>query len=276
MKRKFVTAVLVLAMIMSMGTIAMAEEPTEPTETKPTPATTDKGDAGIAYEKGKIEITDPDDPLIPDEEDDDDDEKEGPWSFVTDRDIDFGKHDVLTNVQEHRFASWLESRSADKEYVGLVVRNGTVTKYQVVVGIDPFYATSEQAPNGKIQTLQGFELELVTPDFLANERDEDGNLVNITNPYNRTVTKAEKAGANSSHLNFKAEDNYRGGKINAGNNGADPVTKHVFDIVGLGIHAASWGGVLTVPPSSVTEIGEAQAVMTWNIMNVPAPNPIVP
>jgi len=262
MKRKFVAALLVLAMIVGVSTIAMAEEPTE---TKPTTATKDTGDAGIAYEKGKVEVTDPDDPLIPGEEDDDGN-KIGPWSFVTDRNLDFGKHDVLTNVDEQRFASWMEYRKADTDYVGIIIKNGTVAKYQVVVGIEQFYATSEADPNKKVETLLGFELELVTGAFKV--KDDAGNTINITNPHGRTVERPEKATANSTHTGFKIDRDYTGGKIDAGNNGEDPVTAQVFDIPGLGIHAASWGGVLTVPPSSVAEIGEAQAVMTWNIMNV--------
>jgi len=270
MKRKIVAAVLVLAMIMSVSAIAMAEEP-EPTETKP--VTTGKGNAGIAYEKGKVIVTDPDDPLIPDEKDDDGN-KIGPWSFVTDRNLDFGIHDVLTNVEEQRFASWLEFREPDTDYVGIAISNGTVSKYQVVVGIEQFYAESETTPGTKVPTLLGFELELVTNNFKA--KDDAGKTINITNPHGWDVENPENAGANSSHLSFKLANDYRGGKIDAGNNGKDPTTLQVFDIPGLGIHAASWGGVLTVPPSSVAEIGKAQAVMTWNIMNAPVSAPIVP
>jgi hypothetical protein len=256
MKRKFTAAVLVLAMIMSVSTIAMADEPTEP---KPPPVTQGSGDAGIAYQTGSVEIINLGHAAIPVTED-------GKWSFVTSRDVDFGRHDVLTNVSEQKFASWLENRTAGTDYVGIIIRNGTVAPYQVVVGIEQFKA-------GNDITMEGFRLQLVTNTFAAIERDGTGNLVHITNPYVKEVTNAVKAGANSTHLGFKIGDHYRGGSIDAGNNGQNPTTAHVFDIPGLGVHAASWGGILTVPPSSVTAVGEAQAVMTWNIMNVPQGNP---
>lgn len=269
MKRKLTAAALVLAMIMSVSTIAMADEPTEPTEPKQVTATSGSGGAGIAYQEGKVEIINLGNAAIPVTDD-------GKWSFVTSRDVDFGKHDVLLNVDEQRFASWMEHRTAGTDYLGIIIKNETVAPYQVVVGIDQFFAPNALAPNGKAPTLTGFQLELVTSAFLATERDAEGNLVNITNPYIKEVTNPLKASANSTHLRFNLATDYRGGTVDAGNNGKDPTTAHVFDIPGLGVHAASWGGVLTVPPSSVTEIGEAQAVLTWNIMTVPASAPIVP
>jgi hypothetical protein len=254
MKRKFAAAVLVLAMIMGVSTIATADEPTEP---KSTPVTQGSGDAGIAYQQGSVEIINLGNAAIPVTAD-------GKWSFVTSRDVDFGRHDVLTNVTEQKFASWVEHREKGTDYVGIIIRNGTVAPYQVVVGIEQFKA-------GNNETMKGFQLELVTSAFIA--KDNDGNTVNITNPNNKPVDNPLNAGANSTHLGFKLAENYRGGTIYAGSESVDPLTAQVFDIPGLGVHAASWGGVLTVPPSSVTEIGEAQAVLTWNIMNVPKANP---
>jgi hypothetical protein len=260
MKRKFTAAVLVLAMIMGVSTIAMAAEPTEPTEPtepKAVSVTQDSGDAGIAYHEGIVEIIDLGNALIPAPQD-------GTWSFVTSRDVDFGKHDVLTNVDEQRFASWVEFRDAGTDYVGIIIKNETVAPYRIVVGIEQFKV-------GNNATLDGFQLELVTSAFKA--KDDDGKTINITNPHNKPVDNPLKATANSTHLGFKLADDYRGGTIYAGSTGKDPLTAEVFDIPGLGIHAATWGGVLTVPPSSVTEIGEAQAVLTWNIMSVPKASP---
>jgi hypothetical protein len=249
MKRKFVAAVLVLAMIFSVSTMAVAEEPTEPVL-----ATSDKGEAGIAYIKGTVDVVETDDPDIPGKEDPNNKE----WDFRTDRNIDFGEHDILTNMTEQRFASWLDHRYADTDYVGIIIKNGTVSPYQVVVGIEQFEADKEP-------TLIGFEFELVTKDF--------DKMDTITNLYNHKMEGPENAAAKSTHTGFKIEDDYKPGLINAGNNGKDPLTAHVFTVPGLGVHAATWGGVLTVPPSSVAATGEAQAIMTWNIMSVPTGNP---
>jgi len=251
MKRKFVAAVLVLAMMFSVSTMAVAEEPNEPEKVL---VTSDEGKAGIAYIKGDVKVVDPDDPLIPGKDDDDDTE----WDFRTDRNIDFGKHDVLTNINEQRFASWLEHRWAETDYVGIIIKNGTVTPYQVVVGIGEF-----KAENGT--TLKGFELDLVTKDFKG--------MNTISNLYEHKMEPPDRATAKSTHSLFNLERDYDEGKIHAGTDGKDPLTAQVFTVPGLGVHAATWGGVLTVPASSVTAVGEAQAVMTWNIMNVPTGTP---
>jgi hypothetical protein len=240
MKRKFVAAVLVLAMIMSISTMAMAEEP-DATET---------GKAGIAYEEGSIDVITPGDP----------DEPKGPeWSFVSDRNIDFGEHDLIQNAAEQRYASWMEHRGEKTDYVGIIISNGTLDPLTVAVEIDVFEV-------GGKTTMVGFILELVTNEFVARAvKGPEGEQPNITNPYDKTVTQPEKANAYSSNSDFKKADDYHKGTIFADKGGSAVI----LELPGLGMHAATWGGVLTVPQNTVEDLGEAKAVMTWNINRVP-------
>jgi len=242
MKRKFVTAVLVLAMIMGMGTIAMAEESSE---------VKGKGEAGIEYIKGEIEVIEPNDPDIP---------KDGGWN-ATSRDIDFGKHDLVQNVTEQRYASWMEHRTAGTDYVGITIRNGTLAALSVSVEIEKFYVDPTGA---KIETLTGFELDLVKAGFIAKDKDDVEGKANITNPNKKTLADPDKATANSSNKEFDKAEDHKEKKISVGNSAT------ILYLPGLGVHAASWGGILTVPQNTVSEVGEAQAVMTWSINNTPA------
>jgi len=232
MRRKFVAAVLVLAMIMGMSTIAMAEEQKNNT-----------GEAGIAYKEGKITIIDPKDPDIPGGDD---------WNFATSRDIDFGEHDVVQNVVEQRYASWMENRGDDTDYVGIIIRNGTLAKLSVSVEIDKFFIDPEDA---NIATLEGFELNLVKNGYMEKNKGA------ITNPYNKEITEPVKAVSNSSNKDFDKNADHLEKIISVGN------TATILNLPGLGVHAATWGGILTVPQNTVTDLGDAQAVMTWNINN---------
>ena len=239
MKKKFVAAVLVLAMVMGMSTLAMAEE----TEEKDP----NKGEAGIAYVEGEVEILDPEEPDVPGGDG---------WSFLTNRDIDFGEHDVVQNVTEQKYASWMEHRDAGTDYVGIVIRNGTLAPMSVSVEIEEFFV-------GSTETLAGFELELVKAGFIARDKDDGDDKANITNPNELTVTNPVAAIANSTNEDFDRTTDHKPGSLFAGS------TATILALPGLGIHAASWGGILTVPQNTVEDLGEAQAVMTWSINNIP-------
>jgi len=245
--KKLTVAVLVLAMIMGMSTMAAASTPKL--------EATGKGEAGINYEEGKVEVIDEKDlPELPKKEE---------WDFRSNRDIDFGEHDLIFNATEQKYASWIEYRKDengvkiddDSDYVGIIISNGTKDTLSVVVGIEQFTAGGEQ-------TLKGFVLDLVTQGF-----DPDGY---VTNPNGHTVTLPVGAKSISTNPVFDVNGDHKMGKIDAGNDGEDPVTAKILELPGFGIYAATWGGVLTVPQHSVEEIGDAQAIMTWNIMSVPA------
>jgi len=242
--KKIIVAVLALTIITGMSTIAMADEKK--------PDATDKGKAGIAYERGTVDIIDDDNPIIPKE-----------WNFLTNRDIDFGEHDVFTNMTEQKYASWMEHRTKDTDYVGIIVSNGTSDPGDVTVGIGPFMAGNDLV--GRNATINGFELELVTGDFEARDEEEDGKKVTITNPHDHELKQPKGATVKSTHDKFNAELSYHSGKIDAGGEDEDPLTASVLSFPGAGVHAATWGGVLTVPANSITYDGEAQAIMTWNI-----------
>jgi len=257
MRRKFVTAVLVLAMIMSMSAIAMAEEPTEPTEpTEPVTAPKDKGNAGIGYKEGTIDIIDPGDPDVPGGNN---------WNFVTNRNIDFGMHDVVQNVVEQKYASWMEHRGAGTDYVGIIFRNGTLKKANVSVEIGEFQVDTE---DGRVSTLKGFELRLVKHDSIIIVDPKEDEVADLTNPYNKTISGPVNAISNSTSTAFSKETDHNEGKISAGSAGAQ-----ILNLPGLGVHSASWGGILTVPQNTVVNLGESQAVMTWSINNIPTADP---
>jgi len=260
MKRKFVAVVLVLAMIMGVNTIAMAVN-----------KLTDTGDAGIAYVEGKIIIIDPGEPEIPGGKD---------WEFVTNRDIDFGEHDLGDNITEQRYASWIEHRGTDTDYVGIVINNGSLDELAVNVQISQFYIVDEDIDDltDGTPTLLGFELDLVTQKKFtaidaaaaaaANEgKDDDDEMVvaNISNnkPAN-ALSQPDKAIANSTNKEFDPDADHKPGKINATSSAAT-----VLELPGLGVSAAAWGGVLTVPQNTVEDLGEAQAIMTWTILRGP-------
>jgi len=249
MKRKFVAAVLVLALIMGMSTIAMAEEPS-------------KGKAGIAYEEGKIIVVDPKDPDDPDkpfEPKDPDVPGIDEWDFMTSRNIDFGKHDLTQNIKEQKYASWLEARGVNEEYVGVVIKNGTTDPLVITVEISDF-KMKDEIP--EIKTLTGFILDFVKDDFIANADAENGN---ITKPIGKDVINPLKATANSTNPTFNKATDHRIATLSAG--GKAPI----LNTPGIGVHAATWGGILTVPQNTVAKVGDAQAVMTWNIERIPTP-----
>ena len=251
MKRKFVTAVLVLAMIMSMSAIALADEPTEPE--KPN----NLGQAGIAYKEGSIIITDPGDPDIPGGND---------WSFKTNRNIDFGLHDLAQNVVEQKYASWMEHRFPGTDYVGVNIKNGTLDRLNVTVEISGFSVTQGEGDEAvRIPTLKGFVLNLVTSDFIARFEPGEENLpVTITNPNKKVLGQPDNATANSTNTAaFEKDRDYKGGMLTEGGKAT------ILNIPGNSVNAASWGGVLTVVQNTVTLLGEAQAVMTWNFDRIP-------
>ena len=253
MKRKFVAAVLVLALIMGMNTIAMAKE-------------TSEGEAGIAYLEGEIIVVDPKDPDKPDkpfEPDDPDVPNKETWSFMTSRNIDFGKHDLTQNIKEQKYASWLEARGVDKDYVGVVIKNGTTDPLTVTVEIDKFVVIDD---NAKPETLKGFILDLVKDDFIARVTDEGENKANITNPNDiKNITNPVKATADSTNPTFNKAKAHHNGQLTVG------VKATILDTPGIGVHAATWGGVLTVPQNTVAKVGEAQAIMTWSFERVVPP-----
>jgi hypothetical protein len=247
MKRKFLAAALVLAMVMSMSAIATAEEPTEP---KLPP---NQGEAGIAYKEGSIDIIDPDDPDVPGGND---------WSFATTRDIDFGLHDLSQNLVEQKYASWMEHRFADTDYVGVNIRNGSLDRLTITVEIGEFsVAQGEGQP--RIPTLKGFVLRLVKEGFITKVEGDDKN---VTNPNTKPIGNPDKATAVSSNAaGFNKADDHKEGTIYAGQGSKAPI----LHLPELSVSAASWGGILTVPQNTVERLGEAQAVMTWNFDRIP-------
>jgi hypothetical protein len=255
MRRKFVAAALVLAMIMGMSAIAMAEEPTTPEDTK------NKGTAGIAYKEGKIVIVDPDDPKDPNQPDIPTGEG---WEFVTNRNIDFGLHDLSQNIVEQKYASWMEQRGPGRDYVGIVIKNGSTDKLTVTVEIGKFSVGTGDAA---VTTLEGYILDLVRDNFKTSDTEdiENGIKANITNPYEKGLLDPEKATANSTNSAFNKETDHKDAELFAGGKA------NILNTPGIGVHAASWGGVLTVPKNSVTIVGDAQATMTWNFERVVPP-----
>jgi hypothetical protein len=75
--------------------------------------------------------------------------------------------------------------------------------------------------------------------------------------------------SNSTNPTFDKVEDHKNGSIYAS---ADSSATILF-LPGLGIHAAAWGGILTVPQNTVVDLGEAQAVMTWSINNIPTDDP---
>ena len=209
-----------------------------------------------------VDPKDPDKPDQPFEPDDPDVPGIDTWNFMTSRNIDFGEHDLSQNLIEQKYASWMEARGVNEEYVGIVIKNGTTDKLQITVEVGNFTLKDEAV---KTTTLDGYILDLVKDDFIPKLADADGKNGNITNQKIDDITKPEKAKADSTNSKFDKATDHKPATLQSG------LKATILTTPGIGIHAASWGGVLTVPQNSVVKIGEAQAIMEWNILRAPTP-----
>ncbi|MCL2856787.1 MAG: WxL domain-containing protein [Oscillospiraceae bacterium] len=169
---------------------------------------------------GTIEFEDGDTPIIIDPD------PEYPWDVALDRDLDFGLQTISGDNQT--YSSYEDSRTPEGRLAGVKIENGSVqTDWVLQVEIGHFMI--EDGEGGLVETMHGFELELVEHSAFTS-RPLDPQVV--------------------SDVTLEAEE----------------APQTIMTITPVSIIAANWEGFLDVLGGTVLHTGEAQAEMTWSIV----------
>lgn len=172
---------------------------------------------------GTIEFEDGDAPIIVDPDPDDQ------WEVAMDRDLDFGLQ--VISGDDETYSSYEHSRTPEGRLAGVKIENGSVQD-NWVLQVEIGHFMIEDDDNDLVETMHGFELELVA-------RDEFTNRPLTPQVVNDVTLEAEEA----------------------------PQT--IMTITPVSTIGANWEGFLEVLGGTVLHTGEAQAEMTWSIV-IPA------
>jgi len=169
---------------------------------------------------GTIEFTDGLPPVIVDPDPDED------WEIALDRDLDFGEQ-VISN-DDQIYSSYEDSRTEEGRLAGVMIENGSVQD-EWVLQVEIGHFMIDDGDGNYVETMHGFELELVVQDEFTNR------------PLNPQVV---------SDATLEAEE----------------APQTIMTITPVSIIGANWEGFLEVLGGTVLHTGEAQAEMTWSVV----------